>query len=203
MSAHALLACPECDLLHRVTRLPPGDEAHCTRCDARLFRSAPPQANQRALALALAACVFLVVANVFPILGLELQGVRNSATLIGAVGSLWDEGARAVAALVFVTTVLVPAAELLGITWVLLALRRGARGWGAVPMLHFIENVKPWGMVEVLVLGVLVALVKLAHVASVEAGAALFSFAALMLLAAATAAAFDADAAWAQLESGR
>jgi len=202
MTAPALVACRECDLLHRQTRLPRGCEARCTRCGARLYRWARPDANERALALALAACILFILANVFPILGLEAQGVRSSATLIGAVSSLWDEGARAVAALVFFTAVLVPAAELVGITWVLVALRSGARGWGAVPMLHFIESVKPWGMVEVFVLGVLVSLVKLAHVATVEPGAALFAFGALMLLIAATAAAFDADAAWAQLEAG-
>jgi paraquat-inducible protein A len=203
MTAPALIACRECDLLHRQMPLPPGGEARCTRCGARLYRRARPDANERALALALAACILFILANVFPILGLEAQGVRRSATLIGAVSSLWDEGARAVAALVFFTAILVPAAELVGITWVLLALRRGARGWGAVPMLHFIESVKPWGMVEVFVLGVLVSLVKLAHVATVEPGAALFAFGALMALVAATAAAFDADAAWAQLEAGR
>lgn len=202
MSAPVLVACLECDLLHRQAKLPPGGEARCTRCGARLYRGARPDANERALALALAACILFVLANAFPILGLELQGVRNSATLIGAVKSLWDEGARALATLVFATTVLVPAAELIGLTWVLVALRRGARGWGAVPLLHFIESVKPWGMVEVFVLGVLVSLVKLAHIASVEPGVALFSFGALMALVAATAAAFDADAAWAQLEAG-
>lgn len=202
MSAPVLVACLECDLLHRQAKLPPGGEARCTRCGARLYRGAQPDANERALALALAACILFVLANAFPILGLELQGVRNSATLIGAVKSLWDEGARALATLVFATTVLVPAAELIGLTWVLVALRRGARGWGAVPLLHFIESVKPWGMVEVFVLGVLVSLVKLAHIASVEPGVALFSFGALMALVAATAAAFDADAAWAQLEAG-
>ncbi len=151
MAAFTLIACLECDLLHRRTPLPPGGEARCTRCGARLYRSGRPHANE--LALALAACIVFIVANVFPIVALELQGVRNSATLMGAVESLWDDGARAVAALVFVTTVLVPAAELSGLTWVLVALRRGGRRRGVVPLLHFIESVKPWGMVEVFVLG--------------------------------------------------
>lgn len=169
------------------------------RCRALLYRRGRPDANERALALVLAASILFVVANVFPIVGLEVQGVRNSATLIGAVQSLWDDEARAVAALVFVTTILVPAAELIGLLWVLTALRRGKFLRGAVPMLHFIESVKPWGMVEVFVLGVLVSLVKLAHIATIEPGAALVSFGALMALIAAAAAAFDADAAWAQL----
>lgn len=203
MPTLTFVACLECDLLHRQAQLPPGGEARCTRCGARLYRHKRPDANERALALALAACILFVVANCFPILGLEVQGVRSSATLLHAVRSLWDDEARAVAALVFVTTILVPAAELSALTWVLLALRRGARGRGAVPMLHFLESVKPWGMVEVFVLGVLVSLVKLAHIATVEPGVALFSFGALMALIAAAAAAFDADAAWAQLEAMR
>ena len=183
--------------------MPPGGDAHCTRCGARLYRRARPDANERTLALALAAAILFCVANVFPILGLEVQGAKDSTTLLHAVRSLWDDDAYALAALVFVTTVLVPAAELVGIIWVLVALRLGERGHGTVPMLHFIESVKPWGMVEVFVLGVLVALVKLSHVATVEPGVALYSFAGLMALIAATAAEFDADAAWAQLEAAR
>jgi paraquat-inducible protein A len=197
----SLVACLECDLLHRRAELPPGGEARCVRCRALLYRGARPDANQRALALALAACILIVVVNAFPIVGLEVQGVHNSTTLFGAVRSLWDGDARAVAVLVFVTTIFVPVAELAGLVWVLAVLRLGLRGRGAVPMLHFIESVKPWGMVEVFVLGVLVALVKLAHIATVEPGVALFSFGALMALIAAAAAAFDADAAWQQLEA--
>ena len=203
MSSHAFIACLECDLLHRQPHLPRGGEARCTRCGARIYRRGSVDANQRALALTIAACILFLVANAFPIVGLEMQGKHTSATLVGAVMGMWDDGARAVATLVFVTTILVPAAELVGVIWVLLALRRGNRGWGAVPMLHFIESVKSWGMVEVFVLGLLVALVKLTHVALVQPGAALFAFGALLMLIAAGAASFDADAAWEQLEAGR
>lgn len=203
MSTSTFVACLECDLLHRQTALPPGGAAHCTRCSALLYRSARADANERALALALAGSILFVLANFFPIMGLEVQGVHSSTTLFGAVESLWNDEARAVAALVFVTTIFVPAAELIGLTWVLVVLKRGAPMHGAVPLLHFLESVKPWAMVEVFVLGVLVSLVKLAHIATVEPGVALFSFGALMALVAGAAAAFDADAAWAQLAANR
>jgi len=203
MSASALTVCLECDLLNRQVPLPQGGEARCSRCGSHLYRRSSPDANDRSLALALAACMLLVVANVFPIMGLEVQGVRSSTTLLDAVRSLWNDKAYGVAALVFLTTIIVPAAELIAIVWVLISLRRGARGQGAVPMLHFIERVKAWGMVEVFVLGVLVSLVKLTHIAIVEPGLALFSFGALMMLIAATAASFDADRAWTQLEELR
>lgn len=199
----SVVACLECDLLHRPVPLPPGGEAHCTRCGALLYRQSAQDANECALALALAACILFVIANVFPIVGLEVQGSHSSTTLLGAVQSLWNDEARAVAALVFVTTILVPVAELAGLTWVLAALHWSERGPGVVALLHFIESVKPWSMVEVFVLGVLVALVKLTHIALVEPGIALYSFGALMLLIAAAAATFDADAAWTQLEAAQ
>lgn len=186
--------------MHRRVPLPPGGEARCTRCGAHLYRRTPPGANERALALALTACILFVIANVYPIVGVEVQGMHNSTTLLGAVRDLWNEEAWAVAALVLFTTIAVPAIELIGLTWVLVALRQGTRSRWVVAILHFIESVKPWGMVEVFVLGVLVSLVKLAHIATVEPGVALFSFGALMVFIAAASAAFDPGAAWLQLE---
>lgn len=203
MLSSTLIACLECDLLHRQTPLSAGGVARCTRCGAQLYRHARVHANERALALSLAAGILFVIANFFPILGLEIQGVRSSATLFEAVTSLWNDQARMVAVLVFVTTILMPAAELAALTWVLVVLQFGTNGKGAIPLLHFIKSVEPWGMVEVFMLGVLVSLVKLAHIATIEPGLALYSFGALMALIAATAATFDADAAWEQLGARR
>ena len=200
VSVGALTACRECDLLQRLRPVAPGSRACCPRCGATLLRGAAPDANNQSYAYTLAACVLFVIANSWPIMGLDIQGTHNSTTLMGAVRALWNDDSRAVAALVFITTVLVPAAELAGLSWVLMALRRGTRGRSVVALLHFLESVKPWGMVEVFVLGILVSLVKLTHIAQVEPGAALYSFGALMLCIAAAAASFDADAAWSQLE---
>lgn len=203
MDRAGLVACLECDLLHRPVPLAPGGEAHCTRCGALLYRQARPDANERALALSVGAAVCFLLANAFPIVSMEVQGVTRASTLFGAVRDLWDGEARAVAALVAVTTLLVPAAEIAGLGWVLACLRNGWRAAGAVPLLHFLESVKPWGMVEVFVLGVLVSLVKLAHIAAIEPGVALYSFGALMGLLAWAAASFDAEAAWQQLARRR
>ena len=56
-------------------------------------------------------------------------------------------------------------------------------------------------MVEVFLLGTLVSLAKLAHLAHVQPGIALWSFAALMVLLAAAAAAFDPHALWERAET--
>lgn len=195
MSASSLIACHECDLLQREVVLPPRGAARCRRCDMVLYRNLPDSLD-RTLALALAAAVLFVVANAFPIVGLDAQGNRTSTTLFGAVRTLHDDGMTSVAALVFVTTILMPAVELGAMLYMLLPLKLGRVPHGLRAMFRAVQAVRPWGMVEVFILGTLVSLAKLAHLASVVPGIALWSFAALMVLLAAIAAAFDPRSLW-------
>lgn len=160
-----------------------------------LYRNVPDSLD-RTLALTLAAAVLFVVANAFPIVGLDAQGNRTSTTLFGTVRTLHDDGMTSVAALVFVTTILMPAVELGAMLYMLLPLKLGRVPHGLPAMFRAVQTVRPWGMVEVFILGTLVSLAKLAHLASVAPGIALWSFAALMVLLAAMKAAFDPRALW-------
>jgi paraquat-inducible protein A len=74
---------------------------------------------------------------------------------------------------------------------------------GLPAVFRLVQAVKPWCMVEVFMLGTLVALTKLAHLASVVPGIALFSFGGLMVLVAAAAASFDTHALWERVEEVR
>jgi len=87
--------------------------------------------------------------------------------------------------------------------WMLLPLRFGRVPWRAAAGFRLFQLARPWGMTEVLILGLLVALVKLAHIAKVVPGTALWSFIALMLLLAAASAAFDPREAWARITERR
>ena len=202
MTAAPLIACHECDLLQYETRLPRGGVALCRRCGARLYRSHPDSLD-RTLAITVAAAVLFAVANSFPIVTLQLQGQRIAATLYGAVHSLYNQDMKIVAALVFVTTILVPAVELTVMMYMLLPLRLGRAPPALAAVFRLLQAIKPWGMVEVFMLGVLVSLVKLAHLAAVETGIALWSFAALMALMAAGAATFDPRDVWTRVEIAR
>jgi paraquat-inducible protein A len=192
----ALIACHECDLLQREGRLPAGGKALCARCGATLYRS-HPHSVERTLALALAAGVLFAVANLFPIVSLELQGQRTDATLFGAVHALHGQGMDLVAALVFVTALAMPALQLAALCYLLLPLRLGRAPPRVGPVFRALQAARPWCMVEVFMLGVLVSLVKLAHLASIVPGVALWSFGGLMLLLAAVAASFDPRRLWA------
>ena len=197
-----LIACHECDLLQREAPLPRGGVARCGRCGAELYRN-HPQSLEHTLALTAGAVVLFVVANAFPIVGLALEGQVIHTTLFNTVRTLWDQQMRPVAVLVFLTTIAMPALELFAIAYLLLPLRVGRVPPCFAQVFRMLQSVRPWGMVEVFMLGVLVSLVKLAHLAGVVAGIALWSFAALMLLMAAIASVFDARALWARADALR
>jgi len=197
-----VIACHECDLLQREVALPRGGVARCVRCGAELYRS-HPDSFERTLALTAGAIVLFAIANSFPIIGLKLQGQVIQTTLFHTVQTLWNEDMKSVGALVFVTTILMPALELFALTYLLLPLRLGRAPPHFAPVFRILQTVKPWGMVEVLMLGVLVSLVKLAKLAGVVPGIALWSFAALMFVMAAVAAVFDPRELWTRVSAAR
>ena len=195
MTGARLIACHECDLLQRETLLPRGGVAHCGRCGAELYRS-HPESLERTMALTAGAIVLFTIANVFPIIGLQLQGHVIQTTLFKTVRTLYDEDMKSIAALVFVTTIAMPALQLFAFTYLLLPLRLGRVPRYFAPVFRMLQAVRPWGMVEVFMLGVLVSLVKLANLAGVVPGIALWSFGVLMLVLAAISAVFDPRALW-------
>ena len=191
-----LLACPDCDLLHQAIELAPNAQARCLRCHAALRRAPQPQDADLTLSLALASLVLLGIAHLNPVFGIEVQGQQQSASLWQAAMTLWDEDAWFLSVLVLTTTLLFPLVELLALCTVLLYARAGRVGPGIALVLRTLHAVRPWVMVEVLMLGVLIALVKLSSLAEVLTGPGLWSFALLMLLLAATSMLFDEASVW-------
>ncbi|MCL1089107.1 paraquat-inducible protein A [Shewanella profunda] len=170
-------ACPECDLLVDGTT----NSGHCSRCGARLYRQGRHSLDNT-LALACSALVLLIAANAFPIVGLDIQGQRIETTVIGAAVSLWREEMGMVAILVLLSTTVLPLIELAGLVWMALPLRLGKRPPGFSWVFRVLHMAHPWAMIEVFIMGLLVALVKLTNVADVFAGAAAWCFGCVMLL---------------------
>jgi paraquat-inducible protein A len=193
------IACHYCDLLQREIPLKPGCAANCSRCGELLYRNATDSID-RTLAYTLAASMLFVIANVFPIFAIEVQGSHSEINLLGAVRSLWDQQMQFISLLVFLTTILIPALELITMTYLLLPLKFRRVPAGYIHFLRMMQIVKPWGMVEVFMLGVLVSLVKLTSSFKVIPGVALWSFGCLTLLLAAAASSFSARDVWARLE---
>ena len=198
MNRAQLLACPECDLLQHDLPSPRPRRALCARCGAVLYQRGDG-GLERTLALTVTALVLLALANTFPILSLELQDERTTATLAGAAAALWSQGMPLVAMLVLFMALVMPLAELAALAYLLVPLARGSRAPGFGTVFRLLQFASRWGTVEVFVLGALVSLVKLGHVADVEPGVALGSYGALMLVMAAIEASFDPRELWSRI----
>jgi paraquat-inducible protein A len=196
----ALIACHECDLLQREIALPPGRVARCARCGAKLYRT-ENRSIDHVLALTLAAAVLFLLANAFPIIGLQIQATRNDTSLISAVHTLWSQGMWPVAGLVFFTTFLAPAAALATMIHILLAMKARRIPAGFTVIMRVLQGFNPWAMVEVFIIGVIVALVKLTHYGTLIPGIALWSLGVLTLLMTATASSFNIHDVWDRVHS--
>lgn len=194
-----LIGCPHCDLLQRLPELAPGASARCPRCDKELWRPREDSLN-RTLALGLAAAVLYIVANSVPMLGLTIVGRGASTTVIGGAQHLWDNGQQIVAVVVLFTAVIAPALQIgFMLAIVLGAHRERPPRWVGTLLRHH-PTTRTWSMIEVMMLGVLVALVKIADYATVIPGIALFVLWVLVFLLAAMQSNFDSREVWERIQ---
>jgi paraquat-inducible protein A len=197
MEYHKLIACHECDLLFRKPWSVRGRRASCSRCGASL--TSLPGAGlplDWICAVTLAALITFCIAQSFPVIELRANGMTSEATLFGAVRALWSGDMRIVAAMVFCSSILFPLIELLALLYVLVPLCTGRRPPGFDAMLRVVQLVRPWGMVEVFLLGVLVTIVKTISMADVIPGPGLFALGALTVMLGVVAL-FDPSGLWA------
>jgi paraquat-inducible protein A len=196
------VACPDCDLLHRLGDMAPGSTARCGRCGG-LLRKRRPQSIERTLALVLGAAVLFVVANSFPFLSFDMKGQETQTTLITGVEDLWRQGKPELAGLVFLTIFLAPLLQISILLYVLLPLHRGRLPWQMPGAFRLLHRVEPWSMMEVFMIGILVALVKLMGMATIVPGLALWAFVLLFLLITGAVASLDRQAVWERAEELR
>ena len=134
------------------------------------------------LALVSAAAIFFAIANLTPILSIEVAGVETRANIWFAVRSL-QQGWISLAALgLAFTTFLIPAVQIALLFWVLLFARVGLRPPAFGPIMKLLHRTRPWSMTEVFLLGALVAIVKLANWVPIRAGAGIWAMAALTIV---------------------
>jgi paraquat-inducible protein A len=195
----SLIACPDCDLLQRLPELPPGASARCPRCDRELWRRREDSLN-RTLALTLAAGVLYVVANAVPMLGLSVVGRQASTTVLGGAQQLWNDGQQIVAALVLFAAVVAPALQIGFLLMIVLGAQRKSPPRWVGELLRHHPTTRIWSMIEVMLLGVLVALIKIADYATVVPGVALYALGGLVFLLAAMQASFDPREVWNRVE---
>lgn len=189
------IACPACDLLHRRLNLPLRTTARCTRCGTVLYRCRS-LSYDRPLALVLAAMVLFVIANLYPFLTLNFEGRLQETVLISGILALYGQDQNGLAALVLLIGIVFPFFQMAGLLYILLPLRMGAVPPYMAVVYRWVRHIQPWSMMEIFMLGILVAVVKLANMAGVVPGAALFAFLILIFILPAAVVGVDADSIW-------
>ena len=194
-----VIACPECDLLQVLLPLPLRGKAQCDRCGTTLaMRHTDPL--DLPLALTLAAIITFVVANTAPLMGLAVAGRHASTTIVGGALEMWRQGQELTAAVVAFCAVVAPAAHLVFLLAVLVAIRRPPAPQWVGKLLRGANLMRPWSMTEVMMLGILVALVKIAQLATVEPDIGTYATGVFILLLSTILVTFDSGAVWMRVE---
>jgi paraquat-inducible protein A len=178
--------------------MPAGTRERCVRC-GRLLAIRPSVSPQVPLAFACTAAVAYLLANLLPMMDLSVVGRFASTTIAGGALEMWLERQELTAVLVLFCAVLAPGVYIVFMVTLLLALRRTPPPSWVGEMLRWITHLQVWSMGEVMLLGVLVALVKIAELATVTPGIGMFAFGALVLLLPAITLTFDVHDAWARV----
>jgi len=190
-----LTACACCGLVQRVPALPPRHLAACRRCATRLPIAGRGGDERLVLAAALAGIVLYPVAVSLPIMRIERFGHASEASLVSGSLGLVEHGHLLLGALVFVCSLVLPLAKLLllvVISGARGALSRRRRAW----TYRWIERTGRWGMLDVLLVAIVVAWVKVGDLVEVRPGPAAVAFSLCVLASLVASAAFDPHALW-------
>lgn len=190
-----LMACHECDGVHRIVAVSARGRAFCRRCGALLYRNMPRSLDHSA-ALYLAALILFILANTFPFVALQ-YGDRMEQSLLGSAGlALQHSGMEAVGVLVLLTSVVFPFVTIAGMLYLLLPLRLGRRAPFTTRVWRLVKALNPWSLIGVFMLGLLVSVVKLQDLATIVPGVAFYAFIGLLVVSSAAVASFDPAVLW-------
>jgi paraquat-inducible protein A len=195
----ALRACEDCGLVQLVPALAPGASAHCQRCDATLRHNHRDKMNGT-LALCLSAVVLFAIATSAPLLQVSSGGQVHIANLFSGPVGLEEDGMWELAAVVLLATVCAPLAKLGCTLYVLLALRLPHPPRHIRTVFAWTMHLSRWSMIEIYLLGVFVAYVKLGTLVRIEVGTALYALGLLLLTMVAADAMLDRPAVWEEME---
>jgi paraquat-inducible protein A len=192
-----LVACHACRLVSVLAPLRPEEVPHCSRCGSQLHARKPNSLN-RCWALVIAAAILYIPANLYPVMTVISFGRGEPDTILSGVKQLLLAGMWPLALLVFFASITVPVLKLFGLLGLLISVHRGSR-WrprDRALLYRVVEAVGRWSMIDIFMISILVALVRLGAIASISPGVGAISFAAVVVLTMFAAMSFDPRLIW-------
>jgi paraquat-inducible protein A len=198
MAQESVVSCETCGLVQRLDPLPQGAAAECMRCGSFLAARTSTRGLEVTAALSLAALILYVPANVYPIMKMYLYGGYSESTVWDGVVMLARTDQWFVAIIVFLASMVIPLVKLAALFSLVVTTRVGWGGHrrGRARLYKFIDVIGPWAMLDVFLLAILVALVKLSSWAKILPGPGLLAFTAMVVLTMLASAAFNPKLLW-------
>ncbi|HUN44582.1 MAG TPA: paraquat-inducible protein A [Acetobacteraceae bacterium] len=199
MSPPQLCECPGCGLLQTVPPLAPGTTADCIRCSTVLHRRSKHPLDH-SIALNLGALILLVVMCSAALMSVQTAGIAHSAYLLSGPAELVQRNMAILAVVVVFVTMLAPFGKLAGTLYVLIRLHETPPPLHLRRVFALVEQLRPWSMIEVFVLGVFVAYVKLGDLVTIKLEAGVYALIALTVVLVWADSALDREVVWDQLD---
>ncbi|MDD2659411.1 MAG: paraquat-inducible protein A [Methylococcales bacterium] len=195
-------ACPECDLLLKPAQPKIGEKAHCPRCGLLLSRP-HKQSVERTFALSIAGFILFFPANFLPMVGITVLGNVNTGLLMSGVLALFNDGMVAVAIVVFLASVLFPLVHISLSLLISGHLYFNRPNRNLAMWMRWMLHLDEWVMLEVYLLGIIVACVKLMAIAPLKFGWGLYAFIALIIITTMLTSGLDSGLFWQRIEQLR
>lgn len=193
---YGLAVCRTCAKVSRV------EQGVCPRCGSRL-ELRRRDSIRWTIALMLAAMALYIPSHVLPVLTTVELGMVEHSTIIGGMLTFWRSGAYPIAIVIFTASILIPLLKIAALSWLCAA----SVGWlhpspVALSRIYwFTEWLGRWSMVDIFVVGILVAVVQLGNYMSVSPGPGAIAFAGVVVLTMLAAMSFDPRLLWDRLDA--
>jgi paraquat-inducible protein A len=191
-------ACPDCDVLLKLGAAGIGDKVHCPRC-GYLLKRPRKQSIERTFALSIAGLILIFPANLMPLIGLKILGNTKDGALWSGVFMLFDEQMWLVAILVLLSSIVFPLVNIILSLLISGHLYFNRPSHYLTHWMRWLQHLDEWAMLEVYMLGIIVACVKLSSLADLKFGFGLYAFIALLIITVMLTTSLDRHLFWQQI----
>jgi paraquat-inducible protein A len=169
----------------------------CSLCGARLYVR-KPDSIERTSALLIAAFILFIPANLLPVMETGSLFGSQVDTIMSGVIYLWQSGSWPLAALVFLASIVVPLVKMLTLSLLVASVyfRVAWLAYERTRLYRMIEFVGRWSMLDIYVVTMLAALVRMQSLATIKAGPGTIAFGAVVVLTMLASMAFDPRLIW-------
>ncbi len=193
-----VLVCPDCDLLLRAKKPRPGEKLYCPRCHCTL--DAPVEDSvEKTMALSLTGLLLFPPAIFLPLLTLDILGLESTGSIFASAQAMVKSGFLFTGLAVYVTSIIVPFIKLLLLFVISAQIRFKRCDAGTIFMFKTYRRLDEWGMLEVYMIGILVTIIKLLHMAKIEYDVGFFCFIGLLCATLLSSSFLDENYFWNQI----